>query len=330
MKIGTKLIYIGLVLCLVVGLALGCAKPETIVLKAISCVKPGHTVAVMYEESIKRINERANGELFIDFLGGPEAIPADDQLSAVATGVVDMTFMASSWIIGSVPECMAFDFRNVETTTPARMRETGWYDLMVEVFKEHNIFYLGESIAHGDHYIYTLSRVANLADFKGLRLRSGGQFDTLYHELGISSVTVPYADLYIALERGVIDGIAIMPSGMVTKGLHEILPYAVDQPLATTGGIHILNLDTWQALPKHLQDLIIEVQLEVEKEAADISQAALEEAIKVMKGAGMEFVKFSPEEAKVLVDTFNRTNWERVKGIVSPEMYNKLWEASGN
>ena len=40
----------------------------------------------------EQINQRSNGELRIEFLGGPEAIPGPDQAVALKQGVVDYAF----------------------------------------------------------------------------------------------------------------------------------------------------------------------------------------------------------------------------------------------
>ena len=91
-----KIALIGVLLVVVVGLVFsGCAAPAPtagpIVLKAVSFLPKGASPLADYGNYIDAVNERANGELVIDWIGGPEALPRFDQAEAVRTGVIDMT-----------------------------------------------------------------------------------------------------------------------------------------------------------------------------------------------------------------------------------------------
>ena len=45
-----------------------------------------------------------------------------------------------------------------------------------------------------------------------------------------------------------------------------------------------------------------------------------------MQAEGVQFVKYSPADAKYFIDLAYSTSWEETKGKVSPEMYAKLRE----
>ena len=81
-------------------------------------------------------------------------------------------------------------------------------------------------------------------------------------------------------------------------GLAPVLPYAVDHGIYSDNNAIIINMDKWNSLPKHLQDLMIESMKEVEREIPPESRGVFAKHRQGMLDAGMEFIKFSPEDAK--------------------------------
>ena len=89
----------------------------------------------------------------------------------------------------------------------------------------------------------------------------------------------------------------------------------------------MINLDTWNGLPKHLQDLMQGIMLEMEPEAvAFFDEVNKEEERKILE-AGMEFIEFSPADAKWYIDTAYRVVWENFEKL-SPEYASRLKELS--
>ena len=67
--------------------------------------------------------------------------------------------------------------------------------------------FLGYAQSGMAFYIMTKKPVLKLEDIRGLKLRSiGGLSDVFFGELGVSVVKVASAEVYEALQRGVVDG----------------------------------------------------------------------------------------------------------------------------
>ena len=120
-------------------------------------------------------------------------------------------------------------------------------------------------------------------------------------KLGIVPVVVPMPDVYSALQRGVAQGFAWPPFGIVASGWSDSTKYMTDHAFYQSNNTVLINMDKWNGLPKHLQDLLMATMVEMEPKVRDI----LDEAEKV------EFIKFSPADAKWYVDTAYNTLWER-------------------
>ncbi len=79
------------------------AKAEPIVLKAVGFLASPALGLYDLELWAKRVTENSNGELVIQYTGGPEIIPMSEQVQAVRNGVIDINGNTPSFF-REVPE----------------------------------------------------------------------------------------------------------------------------------------------------------------------------------------------------------------------------------
>ncbi len=125
-----RVIYSLMVVVLTAALLLGCApapapKAEPIVLKAVSFRVETNPVLTGFFKLIDRVNERAKGELIIEYTGGPAAIPAREQAAAVRKGIADITINPTAFYDGMFLEA---ELLTLSEYTPREERERGIYD----------------------------------------------------------------------------------------------------------------------------------------------------------------------------------------------------------
>ena len=332
------LISILVVVLVVVAVLLpACAKEEApatptgepIVLKAMMFSSDNDvSVAEPYYRLIDKINERAKGELIIKHVGGLEAIPAFDQFDALKTGVFDIGVNNESYYGGQVT---GLPVTYLSEYAPWEERESGYYDLRVELLEGCNVRYLGRPGGYGLGYrIYTNKLVKNPREgFKGQRLRISPTYEPWCRALGASPVTLPFPDIYTGMERGTIDGFIIACSLALDFSWDEVTKYY--SPRVFTFNLEVLaNLDSWNRLPKHLQDLVEDCVAEFERETADESAAYVNDYEQRMQDAGMVPLEqfWSQADIEWFSETAYKASWEEVKAKVSPELYSKLVEAS--
>lgn len=276
-----------------------------------------------------RVNERAKGGLIIKHLGASEAIPKWDQPEAVRKGVVDIGIVPTAYYYKTLlPEGRAFDLCLIR---PMEQREPGgFYDYMVEAHKKANMYYVGRWMANCPCFIYTNILTKKPEDLAGQRIRTGIQYDPLLNALGASPVTLPQEETYTALERGLVDGAGEKDIGIMKWGWHEVLKYMIDEPFfGGNNGVVVVNLDSWNRLPKQWQDLLAEVGKEIDSELWDFYAKVREEERQKVQDAGVEFLKFSPEDGDRYRAIAMSAGWEALKKAVDPAVYAKLRKLTG-
>jgi TRAP-type mannitol/chloroaromatic compound transport system substrate-binding protein len=127
------------------------------------------------------------------------------------------------------------------------------------------MFYVGP-IQHDLNLIHSKVPIRSFEEFKGKRVRfPGGIPAEIFSSAGVSTVILPGGEVRSALERGAIDAADFVgPANNYDLGFADVAKYIVMGP-ATTPCLHqpvdladlTVNLPRWNALPKHLQDIVI-------------------------------------------------------------------------
>jgi len=300
-------------------------KPEPIVLKAVTFLPVDYSAMAFTGRLADMVNERANGALIIDWVGGPETIPMFEQPSAVKSGVVDLVLVPTPFAQDMVPEGMAFP---LTPYTPREERDGGFNDFMNKLYQSNmNAYYLGRAWQgrKGFYFLSTkdIERPQNIA---GRKAAAEPLWLPFLKALGTSPATIPSTEVYVALERGTVSS-CIMPLPTAkANGYHEVVKYAVDHPFYTDCCVFFVNLDKWNQIPGDLQDLINQVQYELEPELLDYYAELTAEARKTFLDSGVEFIKFSPEDEEWFLNLAYEAAWKEVETKVSPESYSKLRE----
>ena len=287
---------------------------EPIVLKTVTFL-PGFDVEtegfIMYME---RVNERAKGELIIQYLGGPEVIPLVEHAMATRKGVIDMAWTVTGLYVGLVP---AGWFPTLSRFSFAEERERGVTELLRQEHEKAGLFLLGHGWGGGRQdamfHIWLHKKVDSPKDLAGMKI--GGftaSSHTFIRALGASPVLLAFPDVFPAFDRGVIDGYWMGTLTVIAMGLYEITPYMIDHAFYSSNAVYIMNLDKWNRLPQHLQKLLLDVHHEVEAEWLPKKELLYPEAYQKMRDAGMEFIKFSPEDAEYYTNLAYEALWDEL------------------
>jgi len=251
-----------------------------------------------YKEYIKRVNEKAKGELEIKLIGGPEVVAAFDQLKAISKGVVDMVHGSQAYYAGMVPEGTIPELAKPKFEVKA-FRESGIWDMYVQAYLEKSgTLFLGNGHIGMPFYIMSSKPISKLDDVRGLKLRGfGGLADVLLGEFGASVVRISSAETYEGLQRGVVDGALRNTISLVELKEYEVMKYILYPPVyAAYGGVWISE-KKWSSIPKHLQAMMKEVMVTTEEEARQYFDNMDKTNLKmVQEKHGMKVIQLSDKD----------------------------------
>jgi TRAP-type mannitol/chloroaromatic compound transport system substrate-binding protein len=216
----------------------------------------------------RRTAELTEGRFEISVHPAGELVPAPQLLDAVQRGGVEMGFTATFFFVGVNPS-FAFG-TSVPFGLNARQQNAWLYfggglEAMQRVMADVNtIFFPGGNTAmHMGGWFRR--EIRGPEDFRGLRFRVAGLGGQVMARLGASVQLIPPAEIFLALERGVVDAAELVgPFDDEIAGLHRAARFYYypgwQEPAPTVGSL--VNLERWRTLPKQYQEAFISASRE--------------------------------------------------------------------
>jgi TRAP-type C4-dicarboxylate transport system substrate-binding protein len=188
-------------------------------------------------------------------------------------------------------------------------------DLVNRLEKEVPVHVLGR-FWMGERYILTREKpVYRPDDLKGMKIRvpTSGLFVPGYKALGATPTPINYAEVYMALQQGVVDGME-NPVGLI-RGMkfYEVTKYLTTVPVINAVNVLVVHKPVFDKLPTEYQKIL--------EEAGEKASRYLEELMtKEMK----ENLAFFESKGVTIIKPKDIDEWAaKLKGF--PEEYGKLW-----
>ncbi len=154
----------------------------------------------------------------------------------------------------------------------------------------------------GFAYLMTQNPAREVADLEGTRvwIQEGDAMSlTAFESAGVSPVQLSLADVYTALQTGLVDTVAAPPMGAIALQWHTKVHYVTDVPLSYLTGTLVIDARAFGALRAEDQQILRQV---VRESAARLDAEARKGeagARKALESQGIEFVAPStPQEVE--------------------------------
>lgn len=280
---------------------------EVIELSMISSWAEGIALADVGDVAVMQaIADASGGRIRVVRAGGPESVPSTQQLVPTRDGL----FEINSTTIAYHPDFTSIGggWNAVKGSLDTRAG-CGMVDVMDDFYQnEIGVKFLGQlSYRVGSRTYSTKPIDPATGRLDGLKLRAAGPTATAWVEaLGGTAVSMPIGELYEALDRGLVDGATVGGGAQlaVQFGWHEKLEYVVEQSVAYTAGMYLMNLDAWNDLPADLQQAVVDGIALANYRSAEEFFNLDREAIQTMVASGMELVTLDPGVGQSIDDAY--------------------------
>ncbi len=258
-RAATMAIAIGLGCLLSIGAAQAQQKHQW---KFISVIPAGQSVFIkQFTALAAEITKRTNGEVEVTlYPAGELPYKAPEHLRVNAEGLVEMSEVVGSMAFGELPPLLLGDLPYLALNDAERkiLRDI-MSPLIDKALRNKGV----EPIAWGAYpprNMVLREPVNSLDDIKGLKIRTAGGLEAEYLKLwGAAPSFVVWAELYPAVQRGIVDGLLTAAVAIESAKLYEVAPHflKIDGPVAH---IYItVNSDAWSKLSPGQQKIVKEV-----------------------------------------------------------------------
>jgi len=260
---------------------------------------PDHTFSMTDKKWFAKIEKETNGQVkFKPFWGGAIIGGSGAAIDEVVKGVADIGFISPG------QSKTGYDIAKASFLFFVGANVDNGYRIFLEVLKKFPAIeqeYKGLKVmcwSSGLEYnVLTRKPVRKLADMKGMRFKTLGEIITVLKDLGVEGMTSPMPEVYVNMQKGILDGGFVTFDTLQTMRLAEVGKYFTLFHLYRPHiGGRVMGLTTWNKLPpdiqKVFQDNIGWYSVEADKDVG-IGQ---ESGYKFGKENGVEFIDLPKED----------------------------------
>lgn len=307
----------GLLLCLALFLNVLCLTPsvslaaeKAVTLKIASAWAQNNKMNDALWMLQKKVKEKSNGKLELAWAGGPEAIPSFQLVEALRNGVVDVAWTAHTYNVAQLP---IVEGAKLSKLTPWAEREKGVHSFYQDVYqKKLNAYYLGKGTPGLTYNLYTTEPIKGVEDFKGMSIRVTPAYKAFVEALGAAPVATDPGEVFTALERKMVRGYGWPSLGISDFGWDEVTKFVIDPPFYQVDVIALVNFDSWNRLPKDLQEILNVSMQEVERDAHAHFEKLVSQDRDKIKTKGVQEVKLPQQQADKYLDLAYEASWKEV------------------
>ncbi|WP_206338535.1 TRAP transporter substrate-binding protein DctP [Antarcticimicrobium sediminis] len=266
-------------------------------------------------EFVTDVNEKGEGIVKIQLMGGPEVMPSAQQIDAVKRGIIDIQYGPATYHLGSAPEIDAFVGA---TVSPEEARENGGFELMQTILQDRlGVRMLSMAQAGLEFYVWTVDKPKikedGSVDLNGMRLRSQPIYQSFFEGMGAVPVSVGVPDVYTGLERGTFDGIGWPIAGVTDFSWDKYLKYRIDPGFFNSDLIIVINPESYADLSGEARAVIDQAALEYERDSRQRLAELTAETDKKVRDAGIEVITLEGSTATDYLDGAFGSAWARLK-----------------
>ncbi len=211
----------------------------------------------------KKVEEATKNRVKIDIFHAQTLAKGPDIWSAVRTGVADMGWCFHGYWPDMTPLSDVITLPSLPIKNAEKGSEVLWklYEKFPSIRNEYKDVHVVTLWSSSPYFLITTKKqVKTMEDIKGMKIRVvGGPPTDQMKALGAVPTLIPMPDTYLALDKGVIDGMGAAWEPILGFRLYEIAKYYTIIPLSAVYFSMSMNKQKWESLPKDIQDAITSV-----------------------------------------------------------------------
>lgn len=291
--------------------------------------------SVALQELWTRVEKATEGRVKPTLYPVGALVPPGEMLNAVGSNTVQAIFYAGAISAGQLPVSA------VEYGLPMSYGSTddiwgvldkGLLGVLQEAYGKFKIHFLTVMTPLLPVSTLTTKPINSLGDFKAMKVRALGPIGSWFTKLGASPVSMPMAEIYMALKLGTIEGAATGLDVHVVNKNQEVCKYWIlPDPVTSTPLSVQINIDAWNALSAVDREIITKVAKEWSKWCVDVFDPQdNKETFDALKAAGVQKIQLPPDDVSKMQaaavevwDEFAKTDPYAAKAVAIMKDYFK-------
>ncbi len=256
------------------------------------------------------IKTKSNGEVVVDYVGGPEVVGGLDQAMAAKSGVVDIAWGISGQMVTIVPGAGLMRYSRL---MPWEERANGAFDIQDKNHQAAGLKLLaigpigskdaidGIDGSGGPLLCLVKKEVKTLADLKGLKIGTEVGGKAWVPKMGFEETFIQDSELFDALKKGMADGYWNPMARIIPSGLQDVTKYVLLNCCHTGSSYSsYMIIRTWKNLSASQHKAVTDASAEIERVWQPDHLAYIGQQRDAVKAKGIGMLKLSADEGKTL------------------------------
>lgn len=249
-----------------------------------------HYVSQNIENFVQKVKNRSNGSITITTYPAGQLYTDKNMNEAIVSGGLDMGLNSTAMWSTVVPALKVLDLPYLYLSYDAVARAmTGSVGatLTNEMEKKgvHPVIWVDYGYVQ---YLNNQRPIQSVEDMKGLQLRGYGAIPAqTIKALGASPVSMGSGEVYMAMQRGTIDGLTSSTAAMYERKFYEVGQYLSMTNHEYCEFVLAMNSDAWNRLSPEQRKIIEEAARETEADIRAETKAADQKGMEDLRAAGV-------------------------------------------
>jgi TRAP-type transport system periplasmic protein len=260
------------------------------------------------EVFLNNVQTASKGDMKFIF-SGPETVPPFQQLQPVSSGVFQVLLTHGAYHFGETPylatvEAMGGDLK--------KWRDAGVRELVDKHYQQRGLKLVALAQTPEKSALQMIVRqpIGPSGDLQGRKLRGTVTHTGVLQLLGASPVVLPPADIYSAVDKGVVDGFVWPVIGILDFRWYEVAKYQIRPTFGQLTYPIFFNLAAWNKLTDQQKTILLEEGRKAEDNfGGEWTKLASDEAAK-LKEHGMQVTEVGAGKRDMMDKALNDALFE--------------------
>lgn len=305
---------------------------ESKVLKVSAMSPEDHPHTHTLKEFIETVESETNESLKLDLFPANQLGDYTSVYEEVMKGTIDIALLSVPSQLDSRVEVlnMPYLIENYEHAKKVYAEESYVYQLVDEVMEEQGIKLLG-LLPLGFGGIGTAKKIENHdipGEDKGLMVRvpQMNVYRNYAEKMGFRTVSIPFADVYTALQTGTAEGVIGAPAADNYTSFRDAIKYYYQYNNTFEATALIINQDLWDSLTEEERNVVGKAGRDFTINGIDQAEVNDNEYLNKLMEEGIEVYEFTDEEIKEFAEFVRETVWPLTEDALGEETLNQLLE----
>ena len=288
---------------------------------------PTHESAIMSKKLADEVAKRSGGKLKVDVFPSGQLYTIRQIIGALSAGSVEMGGVVTHNQIAAVEKDwnvfqMPYFWESIEQQRAFLAQSPEGKAMRERVLQKTGIAHVAY-VPVGPYVTFSSkSDMASVSAMKGLKARALAASERPgLMARGMSVVSLSTEEIYSALQSGMIDTVATVPTAVKAYAWWDHLKFA-QMPYAVFADAELMANAKWLgALPQDQRDLLLGVGREISKEATEQTYKGNAEALKELEKKGGKVTTLQGKALEELKALDREKTEPELAKMMSPEIY---------